>query len=365
MLHIILGILKVIGIILGILLLVLLAAFLAVVFVPLRYRITAEKKPQEEAEGWLPGSKVRAEAKVSWLLHIFCVKAAVTPGGGLDIDVRLLGFRLPLFQRKQTTQPDDAGSISDGEIFHQETETPEKPDGEILHQETETPEEPDGAILRQETETAEEPAGEILHQETGIPLEEGPQKGRSWDEAGEGAEKADGTSTDEKENKIRFIIKNICDRIKKILRMAWAFLTGLTEIPERLSRIWDKAAGILHRPQEILELAKKLEAQALLGDGLGYLQYLLRHYKPRRITGYLRIGTDDPAMSAQLTGLIYLFLPARADQFTIDTEFNDFVFETEMICSGHIRVCHGIRVLWQAFRNKKLRRVIRYLRNKK
>jgi hypothetical protein len=120
----------------------------------------------------------------------------------------------------------------------------------------------------------------------------------------------------------------------------------------------------LSKPEELRKLMEKLEARLLLGDIFEYLRYLLGHFRPRRIEGYLRFGTGDPALSAQLTGVLYLLLPARADRFRIDTEFNDTVLETELVCRGHIRSCHVIRIIWQAFRNKKIRRLIRYLRKK-
>jgi hypothetical protein len=156
----------------------------------------------------------------------------------------------------------------------------------------------------------------------------------------------------------------LIELIKRILEWLFELPMRIGEIAEALSNLWERFLKLLQKPGEFRDLLNKLEARGILSDVIGYLQYLIRHIRPRRIKGYLRFGTGDPAMSAQLTGLIYLLLPARADKFTIETEFNEAVFETDLICSGHLRVCHAVKIGIQAFRNKRIRRMIRYLRHK-
>ena len=81
MLSVILGILKIIGLILLAVILVLLFLLLLLLFVPIRYRLTGhyEEKPE-------------AEAEVSWLLKL--VRATVRYRDGLSVQARLLGFKV-------------------------------------------------------------------------------------------------------------------------------------------------------------------------------------------------------------------------------------------------------------------------------
>ena len=90
---------------------------------------------------------------------------------------------------------------------------------------------------------------------------------------------------------------------------------------------------------------------------------LLRHYRPREISGRLHFGTGDPAVTGQLTGLIYLLLPARA-QLSVEPEFTEAVFEADLEFSGHIRAVHAARTAYHLFRNKRLKRLIKRLRKK-
>ena len=63
-----------------------------------------------------------------------------------------------------------------------------------------------------------------------------------------------------------------------------------------------------------MELFRRYEIKENLRTLYGYLRDLWKHYCPRRISGYLHFGTGDPALTGQLTGIIYLVLPAQALQ---------------------------------------------------
>ena len=102
----------------------------------------------------------------------------------------------------------------------------------------------------------------------------------------------------------------------------------------------------------------------MLKDVIGYLKYILKHCSPRSVKGYLHFGTGDPAVTAQLTGLLYLVLPAKADKFLLTPDFNEAIIEADFTMKGHVRVCHFLQILWLGFRNKKLRRIIRYGKKK-
>lgn len=75
MLHIILGILKVIGIIIGVILLLLCTVLLSILFVPLRYRAEAVKEP-EQAD---------VKLRVTWFLRAVSVLLYADVTGVLSV----------------------------------------------------------------------------------------------------------------------------------------------------------------------------------------------------------------------------------------------------------------------------------------
>lgn len=369
MFHIILAILKVIGIMIGILLLILLAVLLSLVFVPVRYRLAAVRTPQ----------RTEISLRGSWLLCLVSVSAAVGPAGRTT-EVRLFGIRLPLFgagggEKERAgggKREKGAKSRAPEEDAPEESraEPPEEPAAQENAPE-ESPAEPPEMPAAQESAPEESRAGQS---ETPAGSEEdAPEEDREdGPEAppllsGEPVADREAAGKREKDGifrKIWFQCKNICDRIKKIPQRAGRFWRRLEELARIVPRTAEKISGILQKPGELLEMAEEYELKAVAGGLLGHLIFLAGHYKPRRIRGYLRFGTGDPASTGLLTGLVYLLLPARVDRFTVTPEFYEAAFETETVCFGHIRALHLLRVLWRAFRDRRLRKIIDKLRKR-
>lgn len=315
MLHMILGILKVIGLILGILLLLLLAVLLALILVPVRYKLTAKVLPERYA----------VSLRGSWLLHIVSASLSVDSEKGRRIALRLFGIRLPLFRTKDEREDDERE---------------------------------DGARKYSGREIAEEKRDKTQEKVT----ESGTQNDTEQNEAEPEQAKRNILQ------KIWFQCRRICGKISQIIRRliqaVRVFWRALVSLKQRVARFGQKVVVLLRKPGELREFIEEFELREVFGGLVGHLLFLIGHYKPRRIRGYLRFGTDDPSVTGQLTGLIYLMLPARAERYSVEPQFNETVFETETVCSGHIRALHVLRVFWRAFRDKKLRRLINKLRGK-
>ena len=103
MIHIILAILKIVGILLAVLLGLVLLILLTVLFLPLRYRICAEKHGELK--------KSTANVSVSWLFGILKVKAGYRNGQisfvpqifGKKIDFAKKNTGRRIFQKRQKT----------------------------------------------------------------------------------------------------------------------------------------------------------------------------------------------------------------------------------------------------------------------
>lgn len=212
---------------------------------------------------------------------------------------------------------------------------------------------------------AEAPTEEILDiSETETPTEEirGISETKREDE--DSAE-IPGTQKISVYEKIRCKIQAVCDKIKKVTEAVRRFLCRLKMLPQKLAYAGRRLGALLHKPEELAQLARKYEVKENLQIVYGYLRFLWKHFRPRSISGYLHFGTGDPALTGQLTGIIYMLLPARADGFEIMPEFDGAVFGTRIVCTGHIRSIHLIRVLIRGFRDEHLRRLIRTVRSGK
>ena len=95
MIHILLLVLKIIGIILLVILIAAIAVIMAVLFVPVRYNLTAEYYD----------NKPDVKFNVSWLLHLFRINGLYNKNDGFLMKVKILFFTL--YPKNKKTDADD------------------------------------------------------------------------------------------------------------------------------------------------------------------------------------------------------------------------------------------------------------------
>lgn len=351
-LSILLGILKIIGILLLTVLVLLLLVLSAILFAPVRYHLRVEKT-EEALEGM---------AEISWL-HV--IRARLSADGRRRthvLDIRIFGIspaklRERLRRRKQKKKQQkgkqDTKKQAPNEINRtnktdkaNKTKT-ESPDGQA-----EADRNKQRNICRQE-----QPSETDINEP-----EEAPQTTSSEETNSRPKEKILARIL-EMIQMLPYKIRTFCATIKSNVER-------IRELGKRMKRIgegiWSRlqqAAEIPEKIQQLLDFVEDYHLKELFAEGKAELNGLWRHYRPRKATGYLRFGTGDPALTGELTGVLYLLLPAFSE-VQIEPDFNDPMLQTELELSGHIRACHLVATAWRLFRNKKLRRLITKIRKK-
>lgn len=340
MLHMILVILKIIGILLLALVLLLLLLLGSLLFVPVRYKVSV-KKDEKDFGG---------RAFVSWLLHLASFSCEYRYGWERPLfEIRILGISLKRFLKKkedpdgkipkEEEDPDAGTSEREGEPGFEIPEEEEGPGFETPEQEEgpgfETPEEEESGIVTSEGEEASR---------TGTSEdEEEPDAGRWEDEADSGR-------VNGKHHRLR----------EKLL--------SLKKFPERLLHKLKQKRRNLERMKKklysFLELLKEYEAGKTVKVLWEHIRYLARHFGFRRIKGFLRFGTGDPASTGELTGFIYLFLPARAEKFSLEPDFHDTALETDLEAEGYVRLVHLLITAVKIFGDKNMKKILRRLRSR-
>ena len=351
-LSILLGILKIIGILLLTVLVLLLLVLSAILFAPVRYHLRVEKT-EEALEGM---------AEISWL-HV--IRARLSADGRRRthvLDIRIFGIspaklRERLRRRKQKKKQQkgkqDTKKQAPNEINRtNKTDKANKTKTESLDGQAEADRNKQRNICRQE-----QPSETDINEP-----EEVPQTTSSEE-----------TNSRPKEK----ILARILEMIQMLPYKIRAFCATIKSNVERIrelgkhmkrmgERIWSRlrqAAEIPEKIQQLLDFVEDYHLKELFTEGKAELNGLWRHYRPHKATGYLQFGTGDPALTGELTGVLYLLLPAFSE-VQIEPDFNDPMLQTELELSGHIRACHLVATAWRLFRNKKLRRLITKIRKK-
>ena len=366
MLHIILGILKVIGIILLAVVGLFVLCLLILLFVPVRYRISGRKEEQV----------LEGHVQVTWLLHAVGLTADYSEKQ-LVINLKLFGFVLKRIggedtekkQRKKISRSSrkkkDPGKKAAEEDFKEE-EKAFPAEEEVFRAEVFSREMIDK--IQKESDKSPEVSPDVVGEsEPEQPVLEEKNADERFGESGRTLRE-----------KIEIPIKKAMGVFQTIFRIFVKIFEFILYLPERLLDLTQKISDIFDAGENAMEklektrceLQKKAEpfltdnSRALYRRIFGYLKYFWKCYGPRKIQGWMRYGTGAPDITGQLTGLLYMFLPASADRFELLPDFTETVFETDISLKGHIRACHMIKVAFLLWRDKQLRGLIRKVRAK-
>ena len=363
--HVVLTILKIIGIILLVILAILLLLLLAVLFVPLRYRVHGRKETKKEPE---------ADGTMTWLLHLLRADLTYRDREGVAV-IRVCGFRLKTF-RFGEKKPERGNAPQKGE-----------PSGETAEEAAPVTEAAEESVPA--TEAAEEAAPVTETQEHAMPQIEAAKDDAVKDDAAvketaAQAKKPEPEPAEEEESGIKRLFRRIFKKKKeekpsakgagsgkqkkekplhggpdaRLMNLAAQFLNKildlLLQVPGLPAEVYDRIDIIQEKICKKYDLIRKkaepflsIEAEHMFWKGIGYLKYLIRGYAPRKITGYLHFGTGSPDLTGWLTGLVYMLLPESGTEYDVDPDFYEAVLETDTEVKGHIR---AYRVAWVGLR---------------
>lgn len=313
-------ILKIIGILLAVCVLLLVAALV----VPVRYRVKAEL--YQDMAGF---------AVFSWLLHVIDFRIRYEKK---EVVYRLRIFGIPVRTQKSGTPKRDKEKkeISEKEEIAEENITPEE---DSTSQEKEIPEEDNTS---QEKEIPEE---NVLS-ETGALSEEKASDNRS------GVERSN--RKDKRRVKARRKKRGLLYRIRAFFRT----------IRQRISDIIAGTATIKEKNQNIKNIISDETNKSAVGKLWREFRFLIRHISPRKVSGELAFGMNDPAQTGQVLGVMSM-LPFWA-RYKINVypnfETDRFFVEGNLLVKGHIRLWHLLLSFIRLFKDKEVKSVWRKIR---
>lgn len=344
MLHILLLILKIIGIVLLSILGILLLGIICALFVPVRYRIEAVR---QEGEGQPPAA---VRVKVTWLLHL--INFLIRFDGELFVRVRislLTILRIPKKERRRkkekTKKQEDSVKQEDSEKQDKkEKPAQSKDEAESGLQETTATE-----SLPKLQERREEPPAITQT----LPEEEstGPM------EAEDGGEEAD---TQEKPgfwDKLR--------AIPKILQRLFEKIRGFFEnIEYTINKFCDKIRSIsdtIEYYREVLEGEAFKRSFALCKDELATI---VKRLKPRKFEASLIVGMDDPASTGEILAVCGMLYPIIGGHVDVRGDFEQKRLEGEILIVGKLRMFTFLRTAVRIYFNKDIRKLYRLLKRR-
>lgn len=367
MLYVMVLILKIIGYILLAVLGLLLLLLFVVLFVPIRYRLTAEH-----------GEKLKAEGRVSWLLHILHARISHLEGI-LHIRVRLFGFIL--FDNLRPRKPRSKKAVREksalrGSKHRKKPSASHEKDPYNKESIAAPGEKPDRAfdvyvtdkekeVLPDSLKNAEaKKAGEgkAIHEEAGkekfvdSKASEGKysgsktSEGKSLDnmaseENSIGESSIDESSIDEKSIDEKSIeeLGNQEDTwygriFSKLRKLKERIIHFFRELKNKILQLFETMLNIKNKIGLIHNFIQDKINREGFHATYQSLKKLLKHILPTKLRSRIIFGTGDPCTTGQALGIMAILYSFYGDKVQITPDFENKRFEGKHLARGRIRL---------------------------
>mgnify|MGYP005890126623 FL=1 len=366
-------ILKIIGILVLLILGLILAAILLILFVPVRYRadISFDGKPD-------------GEAAVSWLLQ--AVRIRVSYHEHADVSGQVLWFKL--FDMRLWPPEDE---VEEFESDRNDPKTADEEPGQIISEINEIPEIADrrpepgtpesSASKPSFSESTTEQKADILDLElekhAGSKLKVVPESLKEDDElvvhATEISSGSDVQITQSnkgktsKEKRTGFTAK-IREKFAQLIKKLRALFTCIRELQGKIGKLAD---GILKKKISLEKTWNSIsmfwhdeqnqKAFHLIRKRIGKL---VRYVLPRKLSGRIHFGFDDPYDTGQVLTAVSPFYGFYAKTLTLEPDFTGIALDGEIHLKGRIALWYPLWTAARLFISKDFRRLLRFLRKR-
>lgn len=325
MIHILFMILKALGILLLVLLVLVLLIVCTVLFLPFCYRAQVLK----EEEGF---ACVKASGRVSWLFGAVALTASYEEQKP-EAQILLFGASLETWKRRLKKIRRGEASVSRTE----ENETENAPEAE---------------------KTAEQKAPDQKEKQ---------QKVTAQKEQPEQEQEPDAPKKSILERffgRIEYLPEKLLNLASRLLQTAFRLL----ELPFRLLEKLEQKIQAGRRLKRKWESVKKFFRSKMFREALLHAKkevlYFLKKAAPKKVTGTVRFGFDDPALTGETLGILGMIYGKLPKDLSIQPDFEQEILRGDVRMKGSFQAVTAAGIALRLFRDQNLRKTIRHFKHK-
>ena len=325
MIHILFMILKVLGILILVLLVLVLLIVCTVLFLPFYYRAQVLK----EEEGF---ACVKASGRVSWLFGAVALTASYEEQKP-EAQILLFGASLETWKRRLK-------KIRRGEASVPRTE-------------------------ENETENALE--AEKTAEQKAPDQKEKQQKVTAQKEQPEQEQEPDAPKKSILERffgRIEYLPEKLLNLASRLLQTAFRLL----ELPFRLLEKLEQKIQAGRRLKRKWESVKKFFRSKMFREALLHAKkevlYFLKKAAPKKVTGTVRFGFNDPALTGETLGILGMIYGKLPKDLSIQPDFEQEILQGDVRMKGSFQAVTAAGIALRLFRDQNLRKTIRHFKHK-
>ena len=325
MIHILFMILKALGILILVLLFLVLLIVCTVLFLPFCYRAQVLK----EEEGF---ACVKASGRVSWLFGAVALTASYEEQKP-EAQILLFGASLETWKRRLK-------KIRRGEASVPRTEENET-ENALEAEKTAEQKEPDQTEKQQKvTAQKEQPEQE---QEPDAPKK---------------------SILERFFGRIEYLPEKLLNLASRLLQTAFRLL----ELPFRLLEKLEQKIQAGRRLKRKWESVKKFFRSKMFREALLHAKkevlYFLKKAAPKKVTGTVRFGFDDPALTGETLGILGMIYGKLPKDLSIQPDFEQEILQGDVRMKGSFQAVTAAGIALRLFRDQNLRKTIRHFKHK-
>ena len=325
MIHILFMILKALGILLLVLLFLVLLIVCTVLFLPFCYRAQVLK----EEEGF---ACVKASGRVSWLFGAVALTASYEEQKP-EAQILLFGASLETWKRRLK------------KIRRGEASVPRTEENEI-----------ENALEAEKT--AEQKAPDQKEKQ---------QKVTAQKEQPEQEQEPDAPKKSILERffgRIEYLPEKLLNLASRLLQTAFRLL----ELPFRLLEKLEQKIQAGRRLKRKWESVKKFFRSKMFREALLHAKkevlYFLKKAAPKKVTGTVRFGFDDPALTGETLGILGMIYGKLPKDLSIQPDFEQEILQGDVRMKGSFQAVTAAGIALRLFRDQNLRKTIRHFKHK-
>lgn len=325
MIHILFMILKALGILLLVLLFLVLLIVCTVLFLPFCYRAQVLK----EEEGF---ACVKASGRVSWLFGAVALTASYEEQKP-EAQILLFGASLETWKRRLK-------KIRRGEASVPRTE-------------------------ENETENALE--AEKTAEQKAPDQKEKQQKVTAQKEQPEQEQEPDAPKKSILERffgRIEYLPEKLLNLASRLLQTVFRLL----ELPFRLLEKLEQKIQAGRRLKRKWESVKKFFRSKMFREALLHAKkevlYFLKKAAPKKVTGTVRFGFNDPALTGETLGILGMIYGKLPKDLSIQPDFEQEILQGDVRMKGSFQAVTAAGIALRLFRDQNLRKTIRHFKHK-
>lgn len=325
MIHILFMILKALGILLLVLLFLVLLIVCTVLFLPFCYRAQVLK----EEEGF---ACVKASGRVSWLFGAVALTASYEEQKP-EAQILLFGASLETWKRRlkkirrgEASVPRTEENETENALEAEKTAEQKAPDQKEKQQKV--------IVQKEQPEQEQEP--------------DAPKK----------------SILERFFGRIEYLPEKLLNLASRLLQTAFRLL----ELPFRLLEKLEQKIQAGRRLKRKWESVKKFFRSKMFREALLHAKkevlYFLKKAAPKKVTGTVRFGFNDPALTGETLGILGMIYGKLPKDLSIQPDFEQEILQGDVRMKGSFQAVTAAGIALRLFRDQNLRKTIRHFKHK-